>query len=76
MAQVDSCMKHVINHTRFPRQLKEIEYRVKNSRSKDLRESIGAYVLLMLNTWPAASMEKEAGHLQSIISVKIFFFTC
>lgn len=70
VAQVDSCMKHVIRHTRFPRQLKEIEYRVRNSRSKDLRESVGSYVFLMLSTWPAASMDKDAQHLENIISVR------
>ncbi|CAM9252620.1 unnamed protein product [Ectocarpus sp. 12 AP-2014] len=62
-------MRHVIEHSRFPRQLKEVEYTVRNSRSKDLRESVGAYVLLMLRAWPPASMDKEAGHLESIIGV-------
>lgn len=47
-----------------------MDYTVKNSRSKDLRESVGSYVLLMLETWPAASMDKEAGHLESVIEVK------
>ncbi|CAN0342731.1 unnamed protein product, partial [Ascophyllum nodosum] len=37
-AQVNSCMRHVIEYTRFPRQLKEMENMVRNSRSKDLRE--------------------------------------
>ncbi|CAN0499584.1 unnamed protein product, partial [Laminaria digitata] len=62
-------MRHVISNTRFPRQLKEMEYTVKNSRSNHLRESVGSYVLLMLSKWPAPSMEKEAAHLESIISL-------
>ncbi|CAM9473158.1 unnamed protein product, partial [Hapterophycus canaliculatus] len=69
VGQVDSCMQHIIAHSRFPRQLKEVDYTVKNSRSKDLRESVGSYVLLMLETWPAASMDKEAGYLESVIEV-------
>lgn len=47
-----------------------MDYTVKNSRSKDLRESVGSYVLLMLQTWPAASMDKEAGYLESVIEVR------
>eukprot|EP00903_Cladosiphon_okamuranus_P015412 g14235.t1 len=69
VGQVDSCMRHIIAHSRFPRQLKEVEYTVRNSRSKDLRESVGAYVLLMLKTWPAASMDKEAVYLESIVQL-------
>ena len=63
-------MRHVISNTRFPRQLKEVEYTVKNSRSNHLRESVASYVLLMLSSWPAPSMEKEAAYLESIISVR------
>ncbi|CAM9568539.1 unnamed protein product, partial [Pylaiella littoralis] len=69
VAQVDSCMKHIISHSRFPRQLKEVDYTVRVSRSKDLRESVGSYVLLMLRKWPAASMDKEAGYLESVIAL-------
>lgn len=43
---------------------------MRNSRSKDLRESVGSYVLLMLGSWPPASMDKEAGYLESIIAVR------
>lgn len=50
--------------------LPQVEYTVRNSRSKDLRESVGSYVLLMLKTWPAASMDKEAGYLESIVQVR------
>lgn len=69
VTHVDTCIKHIIRHTRFPRQLKEIEYRVKHTRSKDMRVSIGSYVLLMLQKWPAASMDKEAAHLEAMIEV-------
>lgn len=63
-------MRHVISHSRFPRQLKEVEYAVKNSRSNNLRESVASYVLLMLGTWSANSMEKEVAHVESIITVR------
>ena len=63
-------MRHVIEHTRFPRQLKEMEYMVRNSRSKDLREMVASYVRLILGTWPAASMEREIASLESLVSVR------
>ena len=31
---------------------------------------MGSYVLLMLKTWPAASMDKEAAYLESIVQVR------
>lgn len=64
------CMKHIIKHTRFPRQLKEVEYTVRNSRSKDLREMVASYVYLILDTWPPASLEKEIVFVESLISVR------
>ena len=63
-------MRHVIEHTRFPRQLKMMEYMIRNSRSKDLREMVTSYVRLILGTWPAASMERETASLESLVSVR------
>ena len=59
-------MRHVIEHTCFPRQLEEMEYMVRNSRSKDLREMVASYVRLVLGTWPAASMERERDRVSGI----------
>ena len=63
-------MRHIIEHTRFPRQLREIQKLVRNSRSKDLREMVASYVRLILGTWPAASMEREIASLESLVSVR------
>ena len=63
-------MRHVIEHTRFPRQLREMHKLVRNSRSKDVREMVASYVRLILGTWPAASMEREIASLESLVSVR------
>ena len=64
-------MRHVIEHTRFPRQLKMMECMIRNSRSKDLREMVASYVRVVLgSTWPAASMEREIASLEFLVSVR------
>lgn len=69
-SRVDSCLKHVIKHTRFPRQLKEVEFRLKDTRSKDMRVCISSYLLLMLREWPPASIDKDAAHVEAMIKVQ------
>ncbi|CAN0160773.1 unnamed protein product [Ascophyllum nodosum] len=70
-AQVNSCLRQVIEHTRFPRQLREMHKLVRNSRSKDVREMVASYVRLILGTWPAASMEREIASLESLVSMQL-----
>lgn len=67
---VDSCLKHVIRNTQFPRQLKDVEFRVKTTRSKDLRVSISSYLLLMLREWPPTSIDRVVGHVGGMIEVR------
>lgn len=71
VGHVNACLRHIIVHTCFVRQLKDFEYMVKNSRSKHLHESIASYVILMLQSWPPSAVDKEVGYLESMVEVKV-----
>ncbi|CAM9887474.1 unnamed protein product [Discosporangium mesarthrocarpum] len=66
---VDKCMRQIIKHSRFPRQIKDFVYQARSSRSKDLRESVANYILLMLREWPPGALEREVDNLAGIIRV-------
>eukprot|EP00611_Tribonema_gayanum_P008131 TRINITY_DN1758_c0_g1_i3.p1 TRINITY_DN1758_c0_g1~~TRINITY_DN1758_c0_g1_i3.p1 ORF type:complete len:542 (-),score=76.53 TRINITY_DN1758_c0_g1_i3:32-1657(-) len=65
---VDHAMVAIIEHVRFPRQLKDIAYEIKTSRSKELRAVLARYILQIVQQWPPEVLERDIDHLQAAIT--------
>ncbi|CAM9290122.1 unnamed protein product [Phaeothamnion confervicola] len=64
---IDHCMQHIIKHTKFPRQLKDLVHEAQTTKSAPLREALSLYLTLILEHWPPASLDKETALLEAAI---------